>query len=480
MNSRRSLCLFIILGIATLFAATFSSAASPGVPSLGSNSQDYVDYSVTSLPLWFRTAVISAMDNTPVDNPITNDGAELGRVLFYDARLSHNDGTSCASCHIQENSFTDPNKLSEGFEGGLTGRHSMSLANAKFYDSGKFFWDERADTLEDQVLMPIQDSVEMGSDLSQLTSELQATDYYPVLFERAFGDSQVTSERMGAAMAQFVRSMTSYQSEFDQALAAGTPGPGGRTPDFAAVASIEDPVAASNGHATFAQNCAGCHQTQAQVGDGAKNIGLDATNTDEGAGNGTFKVPSLRNIAERGGYMHDGRFTTLEEVIEFYSNGIQDNPNLTRPLQPGGLGFSESEKSDLLAFLETLSDDSFLTSELFSNPFVTLDGDYNGDGIVDMDDYNSWRDSYGMTVEDISGPLFADGNLDGVVDAADYSLWRDNLGASWNTSGIGFSPINSIANATAIPEPGALRLMLIVLVSAFAGCHSRSCQKTTY
>lgn len=472
MKTLRSSCL--LLG---LIAATFVSAASPGVPSLGSNSQDYVDYSVTSLPAWFKTPEISSMDNTPADNPITNDGAELGRVLFYDARLSHNDGTSCASCHVQENGFTDPDELSEGFEGGLTGRHSMALANAKFYDSGKFFWDERADTLEDQVLMPIQDSVEMGSDLTQLTSELQATDYYPVLFERAFGDSTVTSERMGAAMAQFVRSMTSYQSEYDQALAAGTVGPGGRTPDFSAVASIDDPVAASDGHATFARNCSGCHQTEAQVVDGAKNIGLDATNVDEGAGDGTFKVPSLRNIAERGRYMHDGRFSTLEEVIEFYSSGIQNNPDLTAPLRPGGIGLTETEKSNLLAFLETLSDETFLTSELFTDPFVTLDGDYNGDGIVDMDDYNSWRDSYGMTAEEISGPLFADGNLDGLVDAADYTLWRDNLGANWNTSGIGAASTASLAAtsiATSIPEPGSIRLMLIFLVFAFGYCQDRT------
>ncbi len=463
---------FCATGMLTLLASSIGLAASPGVPNLNSTSQDYVDYAETSLPAWFTTALMQNADNTPVDNPLTNDGAELGRVLFYDARLSHNDGTSCASCHVQENGFSDPNQFSVGFEGGLTGRHSMGLSNAKFYERGAFFWDERASTLEEQVLGPIQDSVEMGSNLNDLVDELQQTDYYPVLFERAFGDSTVTSDRMAKAMAQFVRSMASYQSEYDQALAAGTGPAGNRTPNFAAVSSIDNPTAASDGHAIFADNCAGCHRGDAQIAINVENIGLDAVDDDEGAGDGKFKVPSLRNIAVRDGFMHDGRFATLEEVIDFYSDEVEDNPNLARPIPVGGFGFTEAEKEALLAFLDTLTDQTFLTSELFTDPFVTLDGDYNGDGTVDDDDYIAWRDSYGMSTSDVSGPLFADGNLDGIVNAADYTLWRNNFGATWDdVSGIGTT---TLSQASAIPEPtGWLILVLGLLITTLPIRRSR-------
>ncbi|TWT87713.1 Cytochrome c551 peroxidase precursor [Pseudobythopirellula maris] len=440
-------------------------AAAPGVPSLSDTPAGYVAYAVDDLPQWFQTPIIEGFDNTPADNPITDAGAELGRVLFYDQRLSHNDGTSCASCHSQSTGFTDTAELSEGFEGGLTGRHSMSLANARYYEPGRFFWDERAATLEDQVLMPIQDAVEMGSDLDELVDELQATDYYPVLFERAFGDSAVTSDRMAEAMAQFVRAMASYQSEYDQALAARTaPGPNA-DPNFAAVDTIENPALATEGHALFAADCANCHRTNAQVTDKAHNIGLDETNTDAGAGAGRFKVPSLRNAAERGRYMHDGRFESLEEVVEHYSSGVADNPNLSVGLTAGGFGYSADEQAALVAFLETLSDEAFLTSTLFSDPFVTLPGDYNGDGVVDLDDYTAWGDAYGDSSEGLSGPLFADGNGDGVVDAADFTLWRDNLGRRWD-DGL------SLSATAAVPEPRAL-IMVTALGAMLAASRWR-------
>ena len=459
-------------GMLMLLSSSISLAASPGVPNLYSTSQDYVDYAETNLPAWFTTALMQNADNTPVDNPLSNDGAELGRVLFYDARLSHNDGTSCASCHVQGNGFSDPNQFSVGFEGGLTGRHSMGLSNAKFYERQAFFWDERASTLEEQVLGPIQDSVEMGSNLNDLVNELQQTDYYPVLFERAFGDSTVTSDRMAKAMAQFVRSMASYQSEYDQALAAGTGPAGNRTPNFAAVSSISNPTVVANGHTIFAEDCSGCHRGDAQISINPENIGLDAVDEDEGAGDGKFKVPSLRNIAVRDGFMHDGRFDTLEEVIDFYSDEVQDNPNLARPIPVGGFGYSEAEKIALLAFLDTLTDVVFLTSELFTDPFVALDGDFNGDGTVDDDDYIAWRDSYGMTNNEVSGALFADGNLDGVVNAADYTLWRDNYGATWDDlSGIGTT---TLSQASSIPEPtGWLILILGLLITTLPIRRSR-------
>ena len=459
--------MFKIYGWSLLFFATlFLTAAldteyavGQGVPSLGSTAADYVSYADTNLPAHFQAPPIQNADNTPATNPITNTGAELGRVLFYDTRLSHNDGTSCASCHVQENGFSDPNQLSIGFEGGLTGRHSMGLANARYYQNGRFFWDERAATLEDQVLQPIQDAVEMGSNLPDLVNELQATEFYPTLFQRAFGDTAVTSERISLALAQFVRSMVSYQSPFDAAVQAGTP----MNPNFSAVPEIADPASAQRGHAIFQGSCASCHGTTAQIANAPQNIGLDEVDTDQGAGDGEFKVPSLRNIAVREGYMHDGRFQTLEEVVEFYSSGIQNNPNRGRGLPVGGFGFTSGQSQDLLNYLATLTDNAFLTSDLFSDPFITLEGDYNGDGVVDLDDYNEWSAAYGTTSGDVSGPLFIDGNGDGVVNALDFTLWRNNLGARWDDS------------PAAVPEPSGAVLvcMLAIALGSRRGLRSR-------
>ena len=173
----------------------------------------------TALPNFFLDTDLQEEDNTPGNNPITNIGATLGRVLFYDVRLSVNNSVSCASCHVQANGFSDPNRLSIGFEGEFTGRNSMGLANARFYETGSFFWDERATTLEDQVLQPIQDAVEMGLTLDELESRLSQEDYYKVLFRLAFGDETITSERTALALAQFVRAMVSYQSKFDTGMA---------------------------------------------------------------------------------------------------------------------------------------------------------------------------------------------------------------------------------------------------------------------
>ncbi len=165
------------------------------VPNLPWQLDDYYGYAVTNLPTHYQEANIVAADNTPVDNQITNAGATLGRVLFYDKRLSHNYTVGCASCHTQETGFSDTRQKSQGVNG-QTGRHSMALGNAKYYGREKFFWDERADTLEDQVLMPIQDPVEMGMDLATLTTRLSQTAFYPDLFNAAFGTPDVTSDRI--------------------------------------------------------------------------------------------------------------------------------------------------------------------------------------------------------------------------------------------------------------------------------------------
>ena len=209
------------------------SAALPRVPSLPTQLAEYVKYAVTDLPNHYKTGPVAATNNTPANNPTTDAGATLGRVLFYDTRMSHGDGVACASCHQQQHGFSDPAKFSTGFDGQLTGRHSMGITNAVYYANGKAFWDERAASLEDQALQPIQSTVEMGMTLPVLVEKLSQTDFYPKLFQDAFESPEITSEKIGKAIAQFERTMVSYKSKYDQAIAvkeAGNTNHGGTEP----------------------------------------------------------------------------------------------------------------------------------------------------------------------------------------------------------------------------------------------------------
>jgi len=344
----------------------------PPPPNLPNVMFDYVAYAVTNLPQHYKdpnspAGNLAGTDNTPATNPITNAGATLGRVLFYDKFLSANNTTSCASCHLQQVGFADFDQLSRGFQGGLTTRRSMGLSNAKFYQRGHFFSDERAATLEDQVLQPIQDSIEMGNNLSTLISQMAKTTYYPGLFQAAFGTPDITPDRMSLALAQFIRSMVSYQSKFDQAFAAGTNG----NPNFAAVFNASE----LHGEALFTSlGCAQCHTTGGQVSDTIHNNGLDAVTSDPGAGSGKFKALSLRNVGARVWFMHNGRFQGLAQVIEFYSIAVQNNPDLDPLLRNSDgtvrrLNLSGQDKIDLINFLNTLTDNVFLNDPKFANPF---------------------------------------------------------------------------------------------------------------
>lgn len=336
---------------------------------------DEFNYADVNLPNSFYDNNLMREENTPNGNRIRNRGATLGRVLFYDISLSKNNTISCASCHSQEKSFSDSNRFSVGFEGGLTVRNSMSLANARFYRNGRFFWDERAASLEEQVLMPIQDHIEMGLSLAELENKLSIRKRYKILFKRAFGDTIVTSERISRGLSQFVRSMVSYESKFDIGLTQ-TNDPRRPFPNYS--------ISENRGKQLFFSpqtNCAQCHRTAAFIGDRPRNNGLDALLTDLGVGGvtgrnnelGVFKVPSLRNIEVTAPFMHDGRFTTLEQVIEHYNSGVRNNQNLDNRLRRGNgvrrLNLSNTDKIALKDFLLTLTDRTFLTDEKFSSPF---------------------------------------------------------------------------------------------------------------
>jgi cytochrome c peroxidase len=283
-------------------------------------------------------------------------------------RVSRNDGLSCAGCHSPFIAFTDTPQLSVGFAGGLTGRHTPALANARFYKRGRFFWDERASTLEEQVLMPIQNTTEMGTTLTDLAAKLTVTPYYAPLFQAAFGSPTVTTDRIARALAQYVRSLVSANSRYDQAYA------GGSTPTFPAVFTAQE----IEGEQLFrSTGCASCHATVAQVSDSVHNIGLDLVSVDTGAGRGAVKAPSLRNVAVRPRFMHDGRFTSLAQVIDFFDAGVQANPDLDARLRnadgtPKRLHLTSEQKAALVAFLGALTDSTFLTAARFANPFAPV------------------------------------------------------------------------------------------------------------
>lgn len=338
------------------------------------------NYANPPLPAHLQNSQTINIDNTPAFNPVTDWGATLGRVLFYDKNLSVNRTISCASCHKQEHGFDDPKQFSEGFAGGFTHRHSMGLINARWYANGHFFWDERALTLEDQVLMPIQDTIEMGLTLAQMQARLKEQEYYPILFKRAFGDEEITQEKAALALAQFVRSIVSYRSKYDE----GRPLVNSERDDFPNFTESEN-----RGKFLFLEEgnggmkCAACHGGESFTGSGLRNNGLDATTTDPGGGavtgnpnqDATFKAPSLKDIAHKAPYMHDGRFVTLREVIDHYASNVQPHPNLDQTLkdfntgQPIRMELSEVDKQALLDFLLTLSDTALHTDEKYSNPF---------------------------------------------------------------------------------------------------------------
>ncbi|GAB3251902.1 cytochrome-c peroxidase [Larkinella harenae] len=308
----------------------------------------------------------------PADNPLTQEGVYLGRLLFYEPRLSKTGTVSCGSCHQQARAFTDGLRLSKGVSEQPTRRNAMSLVNLLWVRN--FFWDGRSGSLEEQALIPLGHADEMGMKPGEAALVLQKTARYPALFRRVFGSDSITDARIGKAIAQFERTLISANSPYDRYLQ------GAYTLTAAEARGLALFMTAPySGKGIRGGNCAHCHGGPKLMQELFHNNGLDQQARDPGRqevtlrsdDHGRFRVPSLRNIALTAPYMHDGRFATLLAVINHYSDHVQQTPTLAPELvsaQAGGLRLTGSEKNDLLAFLHLLTDTSFVTNPLFSNP----------------------------------------------------------------------------------------------------------------
>jgi cytochrome c peroxidase len=332
-------------------------------------------------------------DNTPASNPITDQGAILGRILFYDTNLSSDNTVACASCHVQNKAFGDANTASTGINGS-TARHSMRLVNNRFANGNAFFWDKRAATLEIQTTQPIKDHIEMGfsgenGDLSfdDLIVKLENIPYYPVLFSNAFGTETITEDRIQQVLAQFVRSIQSFDSKYDEGrmLVANNNQP---FPNFSALENLgknlftQPPVFNNTGmRINGGVGCAGCHQApEFDVDPNSLNNGVIGTIGQLGTDLTNTRAPSLRDLVKQNGttngdFMHNGAFEELIGVVNHYNEiDATGNNNLDPRLRPGGnaqqLNMTLDEKNALVAFMETLTGEDIYTNPKWSNPFM--------------------------------------------------------------------------------------------------------------
>jgi cytochrome c peroxidase len=359
------------------------------------NLKTKYNYAKLDLPFGINTGnvPVNNLPNTGGINPafinnnngtiqnVTDAGATLGRVLFYDKKMSINNAISCGSCHLQEKAFSDGQAVSTGFKGVKTTRNSMAILNPIIQNN--LFWDSRSHSIKDLTLLPVQNHIEMGmEDLNYLEEKLAAQPYYKSLFNDAFSSEEITKEKITEAMAQFIASITSSGSKFDAEIRTSNA-------SFSSFTSLEN-----HGRNLFFGNkakCASCHagnnfSAPDGVNDeyggssggenlkGTTNIGLDLIAKDLGRKDGSFKIPSLRNIEVTGPYMHDGRFTSLEQVLDHYTSGIKANANLDKKFKdakgnPKGLDLNSYDKQAIIAFLKTLTDKKFLSDPKYSDPF---------------------------------------------------------------------------------------------------------------
>lgn len=325
---------------------------------------------VLNIPEGFPRMII------PADNPMTVGGVNLGRHLFYDPILSVDSTLSCSSCHLIHANFTDNLKVSPGVDGTVGDRSSMSLLNVGFHNTG-LFWDGRVMTLEEQALLPVEDPIELHDSWPNVEEKFKRSDMYPSLFREAFGIAEfdeMTRDLAVKAIAQFERSLVSSgESKYDQVIAGRASFTDQELDGFDIFFDI-------NENQDLHAECGHCHNAPLFTTNEFFNNGIDQVSSlsdfvDQGRGavtgvafdNGAFKVPTLRNIDVSGPFMHDGRFTTLDEVIDHYNSGGHPADNLAAVLRP--LNITEANRAALTAFILTLRDPDFLQNEAFSNPF---------------------------------------------------------------------------------------------------------------
>ncbi|WP_422359334.1 cytochrome-c peroxidase [Reichenbachiella sp.] len=352
----------------------------------------------TNLPNYANQAIPNYIneDNTG-GNSITDGGALLGRVLFYDKKLSSDNTISCASCHQQAFAFGDQAIASVGVNGS-TGRHSMRLVNARFAEEENFFWDERASSLEEQTTMPIQDHVEMGfsgqngdPDIDSLINKLDTEGHYQELFTLAFGDSEITESRMQNALAQFIRSIVSFDSKYDMGRASS----GNNNDNFSNFTDLEN-----EGKRLFMQradlnnqgvrvggglDCNTCHRApEFDIDPDSRNNGI-ITALNGGADTEVTRSPSLRDLfgidgSANGPFMHNGFSTDFDDVLEHYESVPMGNNTDRRLSADGGrrggggdmvrnLAITDQEKAAVLAFMKTLTGSNIYIDEKWSDPF---------------------------------------------------------------------------------------------------------------
>ncbi|WP_306642349.1 cytochrome-c peroxidase [Sanyastnella coralliicola] len=312
----------------------------------------------------------------PEDNQLTVQGVRLGKMLFHEPLLSADGSQSCASCHDQTNAFSDTAQFSIGVNGLPGGRQAMAVMNMAWNTNG-FFWDGRAPLLRDQSLLPIQDELEMDETLENVISKLSNSQAYKDQFTRAFGDSEINALRMSLAMEQFMNSIVSFDSKYDRYLAGIEQLTESEERGRQLYFTEFNPFFPDESGA----DCEHCHGGGNFENDEYMNNGLDAEGEfeDDGfydvtgneADRGKFKVTSLRNIALTPPYMHDGRFNTLEEVIEHYNEGIQSSASLDPALEATietGLMLDDQDIQDLVAFLHTLTDINFTENPEYQAP----------------------------------------------------------------------------------------------------------------
>lgn len=310
--------------------------------------------------------------NLPPDNPLTKEGIKLGRHLFYEKKLSGDNTLSCAGCHFQESNFSDPKQFSEGIDGSIGDRNAMILSNLAWQEF--FFWDGRQKSLEAQAVDPVENPIEMKSNWPDVLEKLKADPLYVKLFEEAFGPDAITKENATKAIAQFERILVSADSKYDK----------WQRGEYQFTQLEQD------GYTIFHNEVGDCFHCHGDFNTGNifgafgdlqfSNNGLDSVLTPntgyevvtgDSLDRGKFKIPSLRNVEYSFPYMHDGRFKSLQEVIEHYNTGGHFSYTIDPNMKAVGVGknWTQSQKDALLAFMKTLSDTAFLTDTSFSDPF---------------------------------------------------------------------------------------------------------------